>query len=100
MTEHGPTWDQFLALDRLPEVIGASANQLAKGAKLVAGSVDDTQKAVGQYTDKLCASLDAFRDSMDANSRATGKLTKWLIALTAVSAFAAVVQALGWKLFR
>ncbi len=93
--ESRPTPDY--AMERLGEIIRASANQLASGAKFVAGSVDVTREAMGGYTDHLCKSLDTFRDSMDKSSRTMARLTIALVFLTLVYVIATVAQVLGWK---
>ncbi len=84
-------------LERVPEVMGASANQLAKGAKLIADSVDVTREAANLYTDRLCKPLDAFRESMDKNSKVTTRLTTCLVVLTAIYVAAAVARVFGWR---
>ncbi len=80
----------------LAGIVRLSGKNILQAGQQVAGSVDVTREAAGQYTDKLCASLDAFRLSMDRNSRVTSWLTGALIFFAAVSAFGTVMQALGW----
>ncbi len=80
----------------LAGVVRVSGTTILQAGRVVADSVDATQKAAGQYTDKLCASLDTFRDSMDRNSRATTRLALALVVITAIYAAATVAQVAGW----
>jgi hypothetical protein len=56
-------------MTRLADVISGSANQVARGTKIVKESLDQLQSTTAESTDKLCKTLDALRSSMDESSR-------------------------------
>ena len=84
---------------RLADVISASANQGARGAKWVAESVDKFRDATATSTETLKQSLDAFRESMDLSSKKIARLTAWLVVATVALALTAVIQValISWR---
>lgn len=79
-------------LNKLSEVIGASANQIAKGAKFAGESIDHFRSDTLKSNEKLIQSLDDFRKSMDKSSERMSSLTLWLVVFTAVLALTAILQ--------
>jgi hypothetical protein len=79
-------------MSRLSNVISGSANQVARGTKVIKESLDQFQATTSESADKLCKALDAFRRSMDKSSGEMSRLTFWLVVFTALLAiFTAVV---------
>ncbi len=84
---------------RLADVISASADQGARGAKWIAEYVDKFREETAKSTESLKQSLDSFRESMDRSSRTMSRLTLWLVILTAISVISTAAQVFRawWK---
>jgi phage-related minor tail protein len=79
-------------VDQLGEVIGASANQVARGTNVIKDAIEKFQSSAVASTEKLCSSLDSFRESMDKSSKVMARLTLLLVVFTAILAvFTAVL---------
>jgi hypothetical protein len=85
-------------VEQLGQTIGASANQVARGTKIIQEAISDFRQMADKSSVNLSHALDHFRESMDTSSKQMARLTFWLVVFTALLALltaALVLKELG-----